>query len=231
MANFNIKWDQVGEKVYETGVDRVVLYPQSSTGTYPKGYAWNGITGVTESPSGAEPTKLWANNHVYGQLMSAEEFGCTIEAYMYPDEFSECDGSAGIENVKGVKIRQQKRKTFGFTYRTLLGNDTDGTAYGYTIHIVYGCLAARSEGSNATVNDSPEAKTMSWEVSTTPVDMTGFEPTAHIEIDSTTANPEKLAALEQILYGKAPTSDEAHDGIEARLPLPDELVELMKEAA
>lgn len=217
-----VKWDQTSERLYETGVDRGVVYPQASNGTYPKGAAWNGLTGVTESPSGAEPTALWANNHKYLNLMSAEEFAATIEAYTYPDEFAECDGSA--ELAKGVKIGQQKRTAFGLTYRTKLGNDVDGDDYGYKIHIIYGALAAPSERAYATVNDSPEAITMSWEVSTTPVETKDFEPTSHLEIDSTKADPEKLKALEDILYGKDGVSDQ---GTDPRLPLPDEIATLM----
>lgn len=217
-----VKWDQTSERLYETGVDRGVVYPQASNGTYPKGAAWNGLTGVTESPSGAEPTALWANNHKYLNLMSAEEFAATIEAYTYPDEFAECDGSA--ELAKGVKIGQQKRTAFGLTYRTKLGNDVDGDDYGYKIHIIYGALAAPSERAYATVNDSPEAITMSWEVSTTPVETKDFEPTSHLEIDSTKADPDKLKALEDILYGKDGASDQ---GTDPRLPLPDEIATLM----
>lgn len=224
-----VKWDQTGERLYETGVDRGVVYPQASNGSYPKGAGWNGLTAVTESPSGAEPTPLWANNHKYLTLMSAEEFGATIEAYTYPDEFAECDGSA--ELVKGVRIGQQKRKAFGFTYRTKIGNDVDGESYGYKLHLVYGALAAPSEKNRQTINEDPEATTMSWEISTTPVEVDGFEPTSHLEIDSTTADPEKLAALETILYGKDPTQPEGSDGVDPRLPLPDEVATLMGAAA
>ena len=215
-----LKWDQTSEKLYETGVDRGVVYPQTSEGTYPKGAAWNGLTGVTESPSGAEPTPLYANNHKYLDLMSAEEFAATIEAYTYPDEFAECDGSAVL--AKGVKVGQQKRKKFGLTYRTKIGNDVDGDAHGYKIHIIYNCLAAPSERSYATVNDSPEAITMSWEVSTTPVEIKDFEPAAHLEIDSTKADPIKLKELEDILYGK-----DGEPASEARLPLPNEIATIM----
>lgn len=224
-----VKWDQTGERLYETGVDRGVVYPQASNGSYPKGAGWNGLTAVTESPSGAEPTPLWANNHKYLTLMSAEEFGATIEAYTYPDEFAECDGSA--ELAKGVRIGQQKRKAFGFTYRTKIGNDVDGESYGYKLHLVYGALAAPSEKNRQTINEDPEATTMSWEISTTPVEVDGFEPTSHLEIDSTTADPEKLAALETILYGKDPTTHEGSDGVDPRLPLPDEVATLMGAAA
>ena len=216
MSNFKLEWDKIGERLYETGVDRGVVYPQIG-GAYPKGAAWNGLTGVTLSPSGAEPSPLYANNHKYVTLMSVEELGGTIEAFMYPDEFAECDGSAAL--ATGVRIGQQKRKAFGLSFRTLIGNDTDGTTYGYKLTLVYGALAAPSEKANTTVNDSPEAKTMSWEFSTTPVEITGFEPTSSIEIDSTKVDADKLAALEAVLYGSGET--------EARLPLPDEVAELM----
>ena len=219
-------WDKTGERYYETGVKMGVLYPQETGGTYPKGVAWNGLTAVTESPSGAEPSPLYADDTKYLNMMSAEDFGATIEAYTYPDEFAECDGSAEI--AAGVKIGQQKRKTFGLCYRTTLGNDVDGNDYGYKLHIIYGAQAAPSERAFATINDSPEAITMSWELSTTPVTVTGFKPTAHLEIDSTKVNAEKLAALELILYGKDPTSDGGADGVDPRLPLPDEIATLLK---
>ena len=211
-----IVWDQTGERLYETGVNHGVLYIPTS-GAYSKGVAWNGLTAVTESPSGAEATALYADDIKYLNLMSAEEFACTIEAYTYPDEFAECDGSASL--VAGVNIGQQPRKTFGLCYRTTIGNDTDGNAYGYKLHMVYGCLASPSEKAYATINDSPEANTFSWEVSTTPVNVTGHKPTAFLTIDSTKADPTKLAALEDILYGK--------DQVEPRLPLPDEIATLM----
>lgn len=211
-----LEWDKTGEKLYETGTDRGVLYVQEG-GVYGKGVAWNGLTAVTESPSGAEATPLWADNRKYLNLMSNEEFGATIEAYMYPDEFGACDGSAEI--VTGVTIGQQTRKTFGFAYRTLVGNDVDGSEHGYKIHIIYGALAAPSERSYATVNDSPEAITFSWELTTTPVDVAGHKPTAHIEIDSTKVEASKLKSLEDKLYG---TESE-----EATLLLPDEIVELI----
>lgn len=213
-------WDQTSERLYETGVDRGVVYPQVGA-AYPQGAAWNGLTGVTLSPSGAEPTPLYANNHKYLNLMSVEELGGTIEAYTYPDEFAACNGLATL--APGVRIGQQKRKTFGLCFRTMVGNDVDGTAYGYKLHLVYGALASPSEESNATINDSPEAKTMSWEFSTTPVEANGFEPTSHLEIDSTAVDAEKLAALEAILYGS--------DDEEARLPLPDEVAEIIGAAA
>ena len=211
-----IVWDQTGERLYETGVNHGVLYIPTS-GVYSKGVAWNGLTAVTESPSGAEATALYADDIKYLNLMSAEEFACTIEAYTYPDEFAECDGSASL--VAGVNIGQQPRKTFGLCYRTTVGNDTDGNAHGYKLHMVYGCLASPSEKAYATINDSPEANTFSWEVSTTPVNVTGHKPTAFLTIDSTKADPTKLAALEDILYGK--------DQVEPRLPLPDEIATLM----
>ncbi len=210
-------WDKTGERLYETGVKQGVLYVQDSTGAYPKGVAWNGLTTVTESPSGAEATALYADDIKYLNLMSTEELGGTIEAYTYPDEWAECDGSAAI--ATGVYIGQQPRKTFGMCYRTTLGNDVENNAYGYKLHLVYGALAAPSEKAYATINDSPEAITFSWEFSTTPVNVEGFKPTANIVIDSTKVEPEKLAALEAVLYGDTET--------EARLPLPDEVVKIL----
>lgn len=219
-------WDKTGERLYETGVDRGVVYPVQTGGTYTKGVAWNGLTAVTESPSGAEASPIYADNIKYLNLMSAEEFGATIEAYTYPDEFAECDGSAEI--AEGVLIGQQARKTFGLCYRTVLGNDVDSNDYGYKLHLIYGALAAPSEKGYATINDSPEAITFSWEVSTTPVNVKGFKPTACVTIDSTKTDSGKLAALEDILYGKDPTEPEGEDGTEPRLPLPDEIAELMR---
>lgn len=209
-------WDQVTERLYETGVDRGVVYPMVG-GAYPKGEAWNGLTNVTLSPSGAEPTPLYANNHKYLNLMSVEELGGTIEAYTFPEAFAACNGFG--ELAAGVRIGQQKRKTFGFCFRNLIGNDEEGTSHGYKLHLIYGALASPSEDANATINDSPEAKTMSWEFSTTPVELEGFEPTSHIEIDSTTVDAEKLAALEAMLYGS--------ESEEAKLPLPSEIVTLL----
>ena len=210
-------WDKIGERFYETGVKNGVLYTVNEEGKYAKGVAWNGLTAVTESPSGAEATPLYADDIKYLNLMSAEEFGCTIEAYTYPVEFEACNGE--LELVPGVKIGQQKRATFGFSYRTAIGNDVDGSDHGYKIHIVYGCLASPSEKAYATINDSPEAITFSWEVTTTPVSVEGFKPTAHLEIDSTKIDAEKLAILEAKLYG---SEDE-----EATLPLPGEIAELI----
>lgn len=220
-----ITWDDTSKRLYETGVKMGVLYPIQPEGTYTKGVAWNGLTAVTESPSGAEATALYADDIKYLNLMSNEEFGATIEAYTYPDEFAECDGSAAL--AKGVMIGQQKRKTFGLCYRTTLGNDVEGNDYGYKLHLVYGCLAAPSEKAYSTINDSPEAITFSWEVSTTPVAVTGFKPTSQITIDSTKVNPSKLSALENVLYG---TNADGDTGAEPRLPLPDEVATLMGEA-
>ena len=223
-----IVWDKTGERYYETGVKMGVLYPIQEGGLYSKGVAWNGLTAVTESPSGAEATPLYADDIKYLNLISNEEFGCTIEAYTYPDEFAECDGSAAL--AAGVMIGQQKRKTFGLAYRTSFGNDVDGTDYGYKLHLVYGCLAAPSEKAYATINDSPEAITFSWEVSTTPVSVSGFKPTSQITIDSTKVNAEKLTALEDILYGKNATDGGSGEGAtEPRLPLPDEIATLFSE--
>ena len=214
-------WDKTGERLYETGVKNGVLYIPTS-GVYSKGVAWNGLTAVTESPSGAEATALYADDIKYLSLMSTEEFGATIEAYTYPDEFAECDGSADIAD--GVTIGQQTRKTFGLCYKTTIGNDVDGNGHGYKLHIIYGALASPSEKAYATINDSPEAITFSWEITTTPVNVTGAKPTASLVIDSTKADPTKLAALEDILYGK--DGDGVGDA-EPRLPLPDEIKTLM----
>ena len=222
-----IVWDQTGERLYETGVKRGVLYVQDSGGTYPKGVAWNGLTAVTESPSGAEATPLYADDIKYLNLISTEELGGTIEAYTYPDEFAECDGSASI--ATGVYIGQQPRKTFGMCYTTTVGNDVDSNAHGYKLHLIYGALASPSEKAYSTINDSPDAVTFSWEITTTPVNVTGQKPTASLVIDSTKADPEKLAALEEILYGKD-GSGEPSTGVEPRLPLPDEIKTLMTAA-
>ena len=221
-------WDKSSERLYETGVKNGVLYVQGTGGTYPKGVAWNGLTAVTESPSGAEPTPLYADDIKYLNLLSTEEFGATIEAYTYPDEFAECDGSKSL--AAGVYIGQQARKAFGMCYKTTLGNDTEGNDYGYKLHIIYGALAAPSEKAYETINDSPEAITFSWEISTTPVNVKGSKPTATIVIDSTKANPEKLAALEVILFGADAPNGEG-TGTDPRLPLPDEIATLMAEGA
>lgn len=220
-------WDKIGERFYETGVKQGVLYIPTE-GVYSKGVAWNGLTAVTESPSGAEATALYADDIKYLNLLSTEEFGATIEAYTYPDEFAACDGSA--ELTKGVTIGQQKRSTFGLCYKTTIGNDTDGNDHGYKLHIIYGALATPSEKAYSTINDSPDAVTFSWGITTTPVNVAGQKPTASLVIDSTKADKTKLEALEAILYGKDPTSQEAHDGVEPRLPLPDEIKTLMTAA-
>lgn len=210
-------WDETGKRYYETGVRQGVLYPMDASGTYPKGVAWNGLTAVTESPSGAEATALYADDIKYLNLMSAEEFGATIEAYTYPNEFAACNGEA--ELVPGVTIGQQARQAFGMSYRTVIGNDVDGENHGYKLHLIYGAVAAPSEKGYSTINDSPDAITFSWEISTTPVSVNNFKPTASITIDSTKVNAEKLAALEKILYGDA--------DVEPRLPLPNEVAQIM----
>lgn len=212
-----IVWDAIGEHTFETGVRNGVLYLKDTEGAYNTGVAWNGLTSVSESPEGAEATDLYADDIKYLTLMSAENFKATIEAYTYPVEFEECDGSATI--AKGVVIGQQSRKPFGLCYRTAIGNDTDGNEHGYKLHIVYGCQASPSEKQYSTINDSPEAITFSWEVNTTPVNVTGKKPTATLIIDSTKADKAKLTALEAILYGSEST--------EPRLPLPDEIATLM----
>jgi hypothetical protein len=212
-----IVWDKTGERFYETGVDRGVLYVQDDQGKYPMGVPWNGLTGVTESPTGAEPTPLYADNIKYLNLTSVEEFEANIEAYTYPEEFEECDGSA--ELAPGVTLGQQPRKTFGLCYRTKLGNDLEGEDYGYKLHLIYGAKAAPSDKGYETINDTPDAITFSWDITTTPVPVTGFKPTASLVVDSTKVAPEKLAALEEILYG----SEEE----DARLPLPDEVLTII----
>ncbi len=213
-------WDAIGERLYETGVRKGVLYVMGEGGTYPKGVAWNGLTAVTESPSGAEATALYADDTKYLNLISAEEFGATIEAYTYPDEFAECDGSATL--AKGVTIGQQPRKPFGMSYSTVLGNDVDNENHGYKLHLIYGALASPSEKAYNTINDSPEAITLSWEIKTTPVNVTGHKPTASLTIDSTKVDKAKLAKIEEILYGT--------EEIEARLPLPDEIIQIIQAA-
>lgn len=212
-----LTWSETGNRFYETGVRQGALYLQNPDGLYPLGVAWNGLTGITESPSGAEATPIYADDIKYLNLISAEEFGATIEAYTYPDEFAICDGSSEI--APGVTIGQQKRSTFGLCYRTVLGNDTEGDGYGYKLHIIYGAVASPSEKSYQSINDSPEAITFSWEITTTPVTVAGFKPTASLIIDSTKVTPAKLTALETILYGT--------NLIDARLPLPNEIATIL----
>ena len=211
-----IVWDKIGERVYETGVDHGVLYLQRQ-GEYSKGYGWNGLVSVSENPSGAEANAQYADNIKYLNLISAEEFGATIEAFTYPEEFGECDGTA--QPLPGLQIGQQPRKSFGLSYRTLIGNDTEGTAYGYKIHLVYGAMATPSQKAYNTVNESPEAITFSWDVTTTAVAVDNFAPTATVTLDSTKFAPEAMARLEAVLYGTA--------GTDPRLPLPDEVVEIL----
>ena len=213
-------WDQSGKRLYETGDDHGVLYPIQTGGVYSKGVAWNGLTAVTESPSGADVNDIYADNMKYLGLVGAEKFGATVEAYTYPDEFAECDGS--VELVKGATIGQQNRKVFGMVYRTVIGNDVDGNEHGYKLHLIYGATAAPSEKAYNTINEDPEAITFSWELSTTPVNVTGHKPTASLTIDSTKADPTKLAELEKILFGGTET--------EPRLPLPDEIAQLLNVA-
>ena len=214
-------WDATAERLYETGTKMGVLYPQNAAGQYPIGYAWNGLTAVTESPSGAESNKQYADDIPYLDLYSAEEFGYTIEAFMYPWEFAECDGSAEVAD--GVVIGQQPRKPFGFCYRTVLGNDTEGNDHGYKLHLIYNSKASPSERGYQTVNDSPEPITFSWECSTTPVNVRGYKPCSQMTIDSTKCNAEALTALEAVLYG-----DASHN---ARLPLPDEVLSILAGAS
>ena len=211
-----LEWDKTGERLYETGTDRGVLYV-ASNGTYPTGVAWNGLTGVDENPSGAEANAQYADNIKYLELRSAEDFGATVTAYTYPDEFEQCDGSA--EPATGMYIGQQARKMFGMSYRTKIGNDVDGNEHGYYIHLIYGATASPSQRSYKTVNDSPEPIEFSWEVTTTPVNITGYKPVAHIRINSTKADPEKLAVLESVLYGA--DGEGNAEGRTASLPLPD----------
>lgn len=216
-----IEWDKTGERLYETGVKNGVLYIPDETGAYTTGVPWNGLTAVTESPSGAEATPLYADDIKYLNLVSAEEFGGTIEAYMYPDEFKQCNGEATL--VEGVVIGQQNRKTFGMCYRTTVGNDVVSNDYGYKLHLIYGCLASPSERAYTTINDSPEAITFSWEFSTTPVNVEGFKPTACLTIDSTKVDKAKLTELENMLYGGEST--------EPTLPLPDAVAAIFGKAA
>ena len=211
-----LEWDKVGEHFYETGVDHAVLYLRDNAGKYTKGYAWSGVTSISESPSGAEASAQYADNQKYLTLISAEEFGMTIEAFTFPSEFDECNGE--VEAAEGVRIGQQKRSTFGLSYRTKVGNDVDGQDKHYKLHLVYGCTASPSERAYATVNESPEAMTFSWEISTNPENVTGQKPTSLITIDSREADPEKLKQLETMLYGG--------EAEEAKLPSPDEVIAL-----
>ena len=214
-----LKWDQTGERFYETGVNKGVLYIPDSSGVYDNGVAWNGLTTVTESPSGAEATPLYADNIKYLNLISAEEFGATIEAYTYPEEFGQFDGTASP--TSGVYVGQQSRKAFGLSYQTRVGNDIQGSDLGYKIHLIYGATAAPSEKAYATINDTPEAITFSWELTTTPVDAgSGLKPTAQLVIDSTKVSSSALASLEEVLYGT--------EGVDPRLPLPDEVLEFFE---
>lgn len=215
-------WDKKSERLYETGISNVVLYPQSTDGTYPEGFAWDGVSSISENPSGADASPIYADNIKYLNLISAEDFGASIEAYKYPEEFAECDGS--VEIAPGVYAGQQNRKAFGLCYRTKIGNDTDGADHGFKLHLVYNALAAPSGKQYSSVNDSPEAMSLSWEITTTPVDVTGGKPTAIITIDSTKADETKLSALLDILYG---TDGSGSTGTTARLPLPDEIKTLM----
>ncbi len=222
-----LQWDKVGERFYETGVDRCVLFPMGKGGVYDKGTAWNGLTAINENPTGGEANPFYANNKKYLNIIAAEDFGFGIEAYTYPDEWEACDGS--VEIAPGVTAGQQTRKVFGLTYRTLIGNDTDGQDHGYKIHLVYGAQAAPSPRNHGTVNESPEPTTMSWDATTTPVEVPGTKPTAHLVIDSTKTPADKLAALEVILYGKDATTEGGDDGTESRLPMPAEIIELFKD--
>lgn len=212
-----IVWDNTGDRLYETGVSNGVLYVRNAQGAYPKGVAWNGLISVSESPSGAEPTALYADNIKYLSLMSTEEFGATIEAYTYPNEFAECDGTA--ELGAGVRIGQQERKHFGLAYKTVIGNDTEGNAHGYKLHLIYGAQASPSEKSYSTINDSPEAITFSWELTTSPLEVPGFKPTASLIIDSTEVDEDILEEIEELLFG---TADK-----EAKLPTPTEIMALL----
>ena len=224
-----IVWDKIGEHLYETGIEKGVLYPiDTATNTYNKGVPWNGLSKVSEKPSGAEASPVYASNSTYLNLMSVEKFAATVEAYTYPPEFEVCDGSA--ELAPGVSVGQQNRKMFGMCYKTLIGNDTEGTDHGYKLHLVYGALAAPSEKGYQTVNESPEAAALSWELSTTPVPVTGHKPSACLTIDSTKVDAAKLAALEAILYGKDATTEPAVEATIARLPFPDEVKSIMTNA-
>lgn len=230
-----IQWDKIGEKLYEAGVDHCVLYPVNPQGEYTPGVPWNGITSVSETPEGAEPQSQYADNIKYLTIMSAEEHNGTIEAYTAPDEWAQCDGNK--EMTKGVVIGQQNRKAFGLSYRTKIGNDTDGQDHGYKLHLLYGAKASPSERTYETINDSPEPISFSWEYTTDPVPVTGALPTSLLTIDSTKVDPDRLAALEDILYGSdASAIDDGDDttsssGTDPRLPLPDEVIALLNNDA
>lgn len=217
-----LKWDQVGERLWETGLDRGVLFPMTAEGVYGTGVAWNGLTAVNEAPTGAEANAKYADNQKYANLISNEDFKATIEAFTYPPEFEDCDGSA--ELAPGITIGQQNRKVFGFSYRTLIGNDVTGQDLGYKIHLVYGALAAPSSKDRTTTNESPDIINFSWEVSTTPVEVPGFKPTAHLVIDSTKTKADVLSAIENMIYGT-----DGDNAKEPHLPLPSEIIELLKE--
>lgn len=222
-----LQWDKDGERLYETGVDRVVLFPKAN-GAYPKGVAWNGVTQISEKPSGAESNPVYADNIKYLNLRSNEEFGVTLEAYTYPDEFAECDGSVDV--VAGLRLNQQSRKTFGLAYRSLIGNDEESTDHGYKLHLVYGCDAAPSEKSRQTVNESPEAIAFSWEITTTPVKIPGYRPCAHIEIDSTKVDSKKLTEFEDLLYGVDTDATNEIAGSQSYLPLPEDVIAFFRPA-
>ena len=223
-----LTWDDTGKRFYETGTKMGVLYPQSETGTYAKGVAWNGLMSVSESPSGAEPSALYANDSKYLELYSNEEFGFTIGAYTYPEEFAACDGSAELTSKSGVYVGQQPRKSFGLAYRTVVGNDVKGSDYGYKLHLVYGAKASPSEKGYSSINDSPEAVEFSWECTTTPINIEGFKPAAHIEIDSTKIAADKLKKIEDTLYGSNAAG--AGSSAEPRLLLPNEIIAILKAA-
>lgn len=221
-----LEWDNVGERLYETGVQKVTLYPQAANGTYPKGYAWNGVTAINLQPSGAEANKLYADNIKYLTMMSVEELGATIEAYMSPVEFDACDGSADL--IDGVTIGQQDRSAFGLVYRSEIGNDILGDKYGYKLHVLYGCKAQPSERQSQTINESPEASTMSWELDTTPVPVAGKKPTSYLVLNSVVLGEDKMAAIEAVLFGTDPDPDDPEStGTDARLPLPSEIVSII----
>lgn len=221
-----LQWDKVGERFYETGVDRGVLFPMDK-GAYPKGIAWSGLTAINENPTGGEANPFYADNIKYLNIMAAEDFGFSIEAYTYPVEWEACDGS--IELAPGLSAGQQTRKVFGLAYRTLIGNDTEGQDYGYKLHLVYGAQASPSQRNHGTVNESPEPTAMSWDATTTPVEIPGAKPAAHLVIDSTKTTKEKLAALEAILYGKDATTEGGDDGVEPHLPMPAEIIKLLQD--